>query len=142
MRLLSRISEWVRRKILSKTFLKFNIVGASGIVVNMVAFWLLTNLLEIHHLIAGALATEVAILNNFTLNHLWTFRERRKRMPVLVRLAAFHGSRLLGLLITVGTLYLLADLMGVQTLLAYLFAVGFGVLANFYTSDVFVWAER
>ncbi len=142
MSLLGRIIEWVKRKIFSKTFIKFNIVGASGILVNMAVFWLLTSFSTVHHLLSGAIATEVSILNNFILNHLWTFSDRRRELHILVRLVAFHASRLLGLFITVGVLYLLADMLGLYLYLAYLIAIGFGVLANFYTSDVFVWAEK
>lgn len=132
---------WVRRKIFSWVFVKFGIVGGSGVVVNFAAFWIMTTLLEVNHLIASAIATEIAILNNFTLNHLWTFRDRRNGMSLAVRLLYFHGSRILGLLVTVGSLYLLADIIGINMFLAYLIAIGLGTLTNFVTSDLFVWPE-
>jgi len=132
---------WVRRKIFSWVFVKFGIVGGSGVMVNFAAFWIMTTLLEVNHLIASAIATEIAILNNFTLNHLWTFRDRRNGMSLAVRLLYFHGSRILGLLVTVGSLYLLADIIGINMFLAYLIAIGLGTLTNFVTSDLFVWPE-
>ena len=135
-----RVLRWIRSKFLTKTFMKFAIVGGSGVIVNMLVFLILTNYASIHHLIASAIATEVAILNNFTWNHLWTFR-RRGRMNILVRIAAFHGSRILGLIVTVAGLYVLSDLLGLPKYPYYIIAIGLGVIANFLTSDLFVWPE-
>jgi len=142
MDLISKIISWMRRKIFSITFLKFGIVGGSGVIVNFAAFWILVSILGVNHLLASVIATEIAILNNFTFNHLWTFRGRRRQMRLLIRLINFHGSRILGMLVTVGVLYLLADLLGLETFISYLFAIGFGTLANFVTSDLFVWPEE
>lgn len=142
MSLLRRFLDWVRGRVFSPTFLKFNIVGGIGIVVNVAAFTALTEILNVYHMIAGALATELAILNNFTLNHIWTFRERKGEMPLAVRLLLFHLSRLLGMAVTLITLYLLADVFLLHELLSYLVAIALGVVANFYTSDVYVWADR
>jgi len=134
----TKILQWIKGKFLTKTFLKFAIVGGSGIVVNMLVFLILTNYASIHHLVASAIATEIAILNNFTWNHIWTFR-RRGKMNILIRIAAFHGSRILGLIVTVAGLYVLSDLLGFPTNPSYLIAIGLGVIANFLTSDLFVW---
>ena len=142
MNFLRKILDWVKRKVFSWTFIKFSLVGGSGVVVNFVSFWILTFLLGVEHLLASAIATEIAILNNFTLNHLWTFRERRGRMGLGMRILSFHGSRILGLIVTVGTLYLFADLMGLNMLISYLIAIGLGTLTNFVTSDLFVWPEE
>ena len=54
----------------------------------------------------------------------------------------FHWSRILGLLVNVGSLYLLVDLMGFDKLVSYIFAIGLGTLTNFFTSDLFVWPEK
>ena len=135
-----RILRWIKGKFLTKTFLKFAIVGGSGVIVNMLVFLILTNYTSIHHLVASAIATEIAILNNFTWNHLWTFR-RRGKMNILVRIAAFHGSRILGLIVTVAGLYVLSDLLGLPKYPYYIIAIGLGVIANFLTSDLFVWPE-
>jgi len=138
---IEKILNWIRRKIFSTTFLKFGIVGGSGVVVNYLCYWILLEFAGLNHLVASALATEAAILNNFTFNDLWTFRERRKA-KLWFRLLNFHWSRILGLLVTVGSLYLLVDLMGFDKLVSYIFAIGLGTLTNFLTSDLFVWPEK
>ena len=138
---IEKILNWIRRKIFSKTFLKFGVVGGSGVVVNYLCYWVLLEFAGLNHLVASALATEAAILNNFTFNDLWTFRERRKA-KLWFRLLNFHWSRILGLLVNVGSLYLLVDLMGFDKLVSYIFAIGLGTLTNFFTSDLFVWPEK
>lgn len=141
MYVIEKILNWIRRKIFSKTFLKFGVVGGSGVVVNYLCYWVLLEFAGLNHLVASALATEAAILNNFTFNDLWTFRERRKA-KLWFRLLNFHWSRILGLLVNVGSLYLLVDLMGFDKLVSYIFAIGLGTLTNFFTSDLFVWPEK
>ena len=138
---IEKILSWIRRKIFSTTFLKFGVVGGSGVVVNYLCYWILLEFAGLNHLLASVLATEAAILNNFTFNDLWTFKERRKA-KLWFRLLNFHWSRILGLLVTVGSLYLLVDLMGFDKLVSYIFAIGLGTLTNFLTSDLFVWPEK
>ena len=142
MKSVKSILAWVRRKIFSITFLKFGIVGGSGVIVNYLCFWILVEISKLNHLIASIIATEAAILNNFIFNDLWTFRDRRSGSSLSFRLLNFHWSRILGLLVTVASLYLLVDILGFNKLVSYVFAIGFGTLTNFFTSDLFVWPER
>lgn len=53
---------------------KFGVVGASGYVVNLLVFALLTQALDMHHIPAAVGAFLIAVTNNFTWNRLWTFR--------------------------------------------------------------------
>jgi len=74
--LIKRVLEWARRKIFSTTFLKFGIVGASGVVVNYgIAY--LGYIAGLSDIISLAIGVEAAIINNFTWNDLWIFRHRR-----------------------------------------------------------------
>lgn len=132
----------VTKRVFSWVFVKFGIVGAIGILVNYAAYWALTSILGAHYLLAGAIATELAILNNFALNDIWTFRERRGGTKITVRLLNFHWSRLLGFLVTIGSAYLMIDFMEFDKNVSYLFAIGLGTLTNFLTSDIYVWPEK
>jgi dolichol-phosphate mannosyltransferase len=67
-------------------FIKFGIVGASGVVVNLTVLYLG------HEYLFLALAIALATLNNFTWNRLWTWADRVKTLeagemqPVSLRL--------------------------------------------------------
>ena len=78
-------------KVVSLTFLKFCLVGSTGVVVNLLAYtaaaWLLREggrLQRFEFSLALALAIEIAIVWNFTLNNLWTFAHARLRGTKLV----------------------------------------------------------
>lgn len=63
-------------------------VGASGVLVNLGSFALL-RVLGVHTNVASAIAIEISILSNFTINHLWTFGDRRDEGGSLLA----HGLR-------------------------------------------------
>lgn len=55
---------------------RYGVVGVSGIGVITGLFWLLHAWLGLQYLLAGALASEMAICTNYLLNNNWTFRDR------------------------------------------------------------------
>ena len=61
----------------SLRFLKFCTVGASGVVVNLVLLAIFADGLGIQVNLASALAIEASINSNFSINEIWTFRDRR-----------------------------------------------------------------
>ncbi len=105
--------------------IKFSIVGMSGIVVNQFFLWLFVekvfgNRLE-SYMLSNILATELAILNNFTWNDLWTFKDLKNK-PLYKRLLSFHLAALtgavvqwviFGVLVYLGMHYLIANLIGI-----------------------------
>ncbi|ASJ01706.1 dolichol monophosphate mannose synthase [Thermococcus gorgonarius] len=100
---------------------KFSIVGTSGIVVNEGFLWFFVSELGMDKYIANIPATELAILNNFIWNDLWTFRDLR-RYPLWKRLISFHVAALMGAivqwliyapLVYLGMNYLVANLIGI-----------------------------
>ncbi len=52
---------------------KFGVVGASGYVINLLAFTVLSQAFDVHHLLAAVGAFCVAVTNNFLWNRYWTF---------------------------------------------------------------------
>jgi dolichol-phosphate mannosyltransferase len=68
-----RIGAAARRPASWWQLFKFGLVGASGYVVNLAVFAVLSEALEIHHIAAAVGAFCVAVSNNFLLNRHWTF---------------------------------------------------------------------
>lgn len=62
-------------------FLRYCLIGGSGVVVNLGALWLLRHDNWLGKLRAPAVAIELAILNNFLWNEIWTFRDRAQLAP-------------------------------------------------------------
>jgi dolichol-phosphate mannosyltransferase len=127
-----------------RTFVKFCIVGLSGVLVNEGVFWVLTVPIGVHYLPAGAVSWELAVLNNFTWNDRWTFRGARGRARaggIATRLSRFNASMAGGLVISLATLTVLTSLLGLNPLVSNLFAIAFSTVWNFLASSLLVWAR-
>ena len=103
---LSDISEfivnvwWIRYQS-SKTFIKFGIVGASGVVVNLGVFTLLL-MAGVNKFLASPVAIEISIIWNFFLNNYWTFRWRKTEDRVRIKGLKFNLVSLLALGVSYG----------------------------------------
>src|SRR4028119_2342158 len=71
-----RLSRWPMGK-----FLRFGIVGFSGVFVNMGVLYVLRDILNWQLTRSLIIAAELAIINNFWWNDLWTFGDISKRQP-------------------------------------------------------------
>jgi putative flippase GtrA len=71
-----RVREGVRQAHNWWQLARFTAVGASGYVVNLVTFTICVHALDIHFLVASAIAFLVAVSNNFWWNRHWTFDAR------------------------------------------------------------------
>ncbi len=120
-------------------FWRFAIVGASGVVVNQGMLYLLHYVLGLPVAVSGALAIETAILNNFTWNNLWTWRDRR-HAPLWQRLTRYHLTSALAGSINYVTLLVLTAL-GMQPLWANFVGIGLGVIVNFLGNHYWTFAR-
>lgn len=86
----------------SATFLRFGVVGASGVLVNLGSFALLLSA-GMNKYLASPLAIEVSIIWNFCLNNYWTFRRRETADRLRVRGFKFNAVALLSLGVSYAT---------------------------------------
>ncbi len=101
-------------RIVPARFVKFCVVGFSGMFVNMFALFLLADLLLIHTNLSAALAIEISIVSNFVLNDRWTFADRTEQASdSWTRLFRFHAVSLVGAVLQWSTFVLGNYLVGV-----------------------------
>jgi dolichol-phosphate mannosyltransferase len=103
------VNAWWIRLWSARTFIKFCMVGATGVVVNLGAFSALLAW-GANPYAASPLAVEVSILWNFLLNNAWTFRYRPKAEHIGVRGLKFNVISLASLAVTFGTFVSLSKL--------------------------------
>lgn len=128
---------WLRR------VLKFNAVGAIGILVQLAALALFKGVLRIPYLLATALAVEIAVLHNFVWHELWTWRDRRGAGSALWRLLRFNlGNGAVSILVNLVFMRLLVGRFHMQYLVANLIAIAAGSIANFLVSELFVFRSE
>jgi dolichol-phosphate mannosyltransferase len=92
---------WIRFQN-SKTFIKFVIVGSTGIAVNLGVFTLLLAT-GTNKFIVSPIAIELSIVSNFLLNNYWTFRQRNVRDRTRIRGLKFNVVSLIALALSYGT---------------------------------------
>ena len=76
-------------------FVKFALVGLSGVFVNLGTLALLVAI-DVHQSLASALAIQVSILSNFVVHEWWTFRDRRHASHLWRRVLSFQGVSMVG----------------------------------------------
>ena len=121
--------------------LRFGAVGISGIAVNSALLWLLVRQLHLPVTLGSLIATEAAILSNFTLNDRWTFRGAGER-SLGRRLLRFNGVALGGMAITAGILTVLTSDTQLHLLLANLLAVGAATAWNYVVNSRWTWGGQ
>src|SRR5581483_12486383 len=117
-------------------WLKFNLVGAIGIVVQLGVLEALTAGFHLPYLPATALAVEAAVLHNFIWHERYTWSDRRHQSGVLGRLLRFNTTT--GAISIGGNLLLMALFAGachVPPLLANMLSIATCSIANFLVSD-------
>jgi putative flippase GtrA len=119
--------------------LRFGLVGISGLVVNTAVLWALVRLAGLPLLVASALASEVAILNNFMLNDRWTFRTARPGHSFGQRFLRFNGTALGGMALTMLVLAILTHYSPLPLLLANLLAIGSAIGWNYIANSRWTW---
>ncbi|HUP03069.1 MAG TPA: GtrA family protein [Bryobacteraceae bacterium] len=123
---------WLRR------WLKFNAVGAAGILVQLGALAILKGALHVPYMVATALAVETAVLHNFFWHERWTWGDRRGGRA-LGRLVRFNlGNGAVSLVVNLVFMRLLVGRFHMQYLIANLIAIAAGSVANYLVSDLFV----
>jgi putative flippase GtrA len=129
-------------KLLALRWLKFNAVGAVGIVVQLGALALLRR--RIDYLAATAIAVEIAVLHNFFWHERFTWKERpgggRER---LMRLLRFHlGNGALSILGNVALMWLFVGKLHMKSLeFANMIAIAICSFLNFALGEWFVFRK-
>jgi dolichol-phosphate mannosyltransferase len=119
-----------------KRFIKFCIVGGSGVIVNMGVLYALTELLSVEYKISSIFAIQTAIITNFAFNNAWTFNKSTNKSPLLIKFAKFEAISIVGAVINWGVLVGLTELAGIYYILSNLIGIIIATVWN-YTMNVF-----
>jgi dolichol-phosphate mannosyltransferase len=122
---------------------KFLMVGASGVLVNVVAFWALTRPLGVHYLAAGVAAGLLATGSNYVLNSAFTWADRPPGTvsSFLYRMGRYYMATWAGFLLYLALLWGFTHL-GVVPMLSNLIAVGVSGLVNYLMHSVWTWRQQ
>jgi len=124
-------------------FIRFGLVGFSGVFVDMAILYLLRDVFALGLTRSLIVSAEVAIINNFFWNDLWTFKDvsqqqkgARKRFK---RLLKFNIICLVGVAIKVFLANILFNFLGFNEYLSNLIAIALVTLWNFWFNLKLSW---
>jgi dolichol-phosphate mannosyltransferase len=126
-----------------RRFLRFALVGLSGVFVDLAAFYLLRVNLGLPIARSTMLSAEVAVVNNFLWNDLWTFGDISQRQPGtrqrLKRFLKFNLVCLAGIILQALLVSLLHDAFGINEFAAKLLAIVLVTFWNFWINLKLSW---
>ena len=110
-------------------FLKFCVVGFSGMVIDFSTTWLLKEKAKVNKYIANSTGFILAATSNYIWNRIWTFQSENSR--IAVEYLSFILISVAGLGINNFVIYLLNDRLRINFYLSKLLAIGVVTVWNF-----------
>ena len=123
-------------------FIKYSLVGVSGVFVNLGLYLFLTRYYEISEVVAPLIAIESALISNFILNNFWTFGKRIKQSRIRVKFIKFHLVSGLSALINYSVFLILFLVFGFFDILANLIGIALAAIVNYLINSNWTWKSN
>ncbi|MCC5646893.1 glycosyltransferase [Nostoc sp. CHAB 5824] len=124
-------------------FLRFGLVGFSGLFVDLTVFYLLRTVIHLGLTRSTILSAGVAIINNFLWNDLWTFGDisqgQRDLHQRFKRFLKFSTICLAGVILQALIINFLYNVLGINEYLAKLIAIAVATIWNFWINLKLSW---
>ena len=125
-----------------QNFMRFLLVGVSGLVVNSLVLAAFTELAALHYVLSAAIATQASTLWNFGLTERWVFGQRETGRSFWQRLVSFLLMNNLMLLLRGPILTVLVSRLGVHYLLANLVSLFAMTILRYLLADKWIWNKN
>jgi len=123
-------------------FIRFCLVGASGILVNSAVLWLATSVFGVYYLVSGIFATLVSTSWNCLLTELWVFGPESKQSPLWRRVVPFFLLNLVALAIRTPIIAWLTDGLHLYYLLSNLVSLAVLLVARYLVARLWIWPSQ
>lgn len=110
-------------------FFKYCVVGTSGTFVDFASLYIMVEYFGVNVYVGATLAFLLAVVNNFTFNKIWTFKNKAKTYRKLF--IKFLIVSCVGLLITLSFMFFFVNLLGIWYMLAKILTAPFVLTWNF-----------
>ncbi len=121
-------------------FLKFGVVGFSGVFVDFGVTWLCKEKLRLNQYVANSIGFLCAVVSNYILNRIWTFQSQDP--AVATQFSKFLLASLIGLALNNGIIYLLNERLRINFYVAKLIATAVVTIWNFWANYTFTFTGR
>ncbi|BDU50921.1 GtrA family protein [Haliovirga abyssi] len=128
-------------KKIMKLFIKFGIVGISGVIVNMIVYSILI-FMNINYLIAATISFFIAVTNNFIWNNIWTFKGKAEHKSFKRKYFSFLLISGINFIVNILVLRLLVENFSINKILSQLIGIGVASTLNFLGNYFIVFKEK
>lgn len=126
-------------KLLISKFLKFGIVGCSGMIIDLGITYLCKEILRINKFISNGIGFILAATSNYFLNRIWTFNSQSEEIGV--QYIQFMIVSTIGLAINSLSLYFFNEKLKWNFYLSKLVAIAITTIWNFFGNLLFTFAQ-
>ena len=116
--------------------LKFGIVGGTSFFIDYGIFTILSQLLNVHYLIASILSFSISVIYNYILSIKWVFDVTKKQTSK--EFIVFVILSVIGLGINSLIMYISVDLMRIHEMISKIIATAIVMVYNFITRKIFI----
>jgi putative flippase GtrA len=125
-------------KLLISKFIKFGVVGFSGMLIDFGTTYLCKEKLRLNKYLSNCVGFILAATSNYFLNRIWTFESHKEE--IAVQYLQFTVVSTVGLGINSLVLYLLTDKLKWNFYFSKLIAIGITTVWNFFANMAFTFA--
>jgi dolichol-phosphate mannosyltransferase len=111
-------------------FLKYALIGFSGIFVNLLFLYFLTDVAGIYYLVSSVFSFSIATTWNYFFNKIWTFKENLKE-EFGEKYFKFFVVSLFALGVNTLGMYFFTEIVGFYYLFSQVLTAGFTLIVNF-----------
>lgn len=126
-------------RLLNSSFIKYALVGVVGLVVDMGLFYFFHEMLNINYILSNIMSSSLAVVNNFILNSIFTFKVKDK---LLYRFVSFFSIALAGMALSSAMLVVLIDGLQLNSMVSKAISVFVVALIQYYVNKKLTFSER
>jgi putative flippase GtrA len=119
-------------------FIKFGVVGFSGIFVDFGITYLLKEKLKVHKYLANSTGFVMATISNYLLNRYWTFNTGESAQ--FIQFGKFFGIAMAGLVLNNLLIYIFNDRLKINFYVSKAFAIAIVSIWNFFGNYLYTFA--
>ena len=128
--------EKIKNNKLLMQILKFGVVGGTAFLIDYGIFTILSQLLNIHYLIASIISFSISVIYNYILSIKWVFDVSKKQTTK--EFIIFVILSVIGLGLNSLIMYISVDLMQIHEMISKIIATAIVMVYNFITRKIFI----
>lgn len=131
------------KKLINKETILYIIFGVLTTVVNLIVYYLFSNIMKINYLLSNSIAWIMSVIFAYMTNKLYVFNSKSVKIDIIIKeFAKFINCRLTSGIIEIILLFLLVDMLAVNDIISKLVIGVIVVILNFIFSKLFVFKKQ